>query len=648
MIIMRISPGLANSMYEFAAAYALARELNQELVLDIAECTVSAWGYSLDYFNIPRVKKMIYPALDATKPEHTDVMGIPEAVRNNKMIYVGEADGEYRGYAGLAQASGMNMDKDIYLCGYFFDRDRYYLKYWDEIRALFTLKEQFPEVEKFKDIIRGRVSVGVHIRRGDMLLADWAVKMEDDYYKAAISCCREHFGECIFMIFSDDIEYAQTILGQDSSLYYVHFLGCDDAALKEFICLSLCTHRIMSNSSTFSSLADELNWAEERKTFWKNTAGQDIGSNVSTIDLSRRNIRLSKYDIERYSKEYRTDEKENMEGYKEGVTRILQEDIDENNCREVLEKICSYSLNVFEMESRLEAQLLYKNFLVYLNLQKFQTALQSAFKLYHEYAGNRQFTEGLIQALLSIGAYEEAVVEQIRIGKKELDYGSCDSKTLGYCKRIAGKLTSGRKHFIIVPWTTMFASSRIMGLAELGMVLYHLGHKVSFVFEPYNESERTYICENKRLINRQGICLGCWQYLEEDIGEKTEEFLSRFVDDDIVVVSRRSKYFVDKKNMGGFRIQYVFPDFSDMRDAESLPAGREIDSGELGFLSRKADLILTKSKDKEKENEKYVLWEDNDSKDVYETIDEDWEFGKMGRLSKRAIGMAADMIANLY
>lgn len=85
-----------------------------------------------------------------------------------------------------------------------------------------------------------------------------------------------------------------------------------------------------------------------------------------------------------------------------------------------------------------------------------------------------------------------------------------------------------------------------------------------------------------------------------------------------------------------------------MRDAESLPAGREIDSEELGLLSRKADLVLTKSKDKEKENEKYVLWEDNDSKDAYETIDEDWEFGKMGRLSKRAMGMAADMIANLH
>lgn len=450
------------------------------------------------------------------------------------------------------------------------------------------------------------------------------------------------------MIFSDDIEYAKTILGKDSSLYYVHFLGYNDAALKEFVCLSLCTHRIMSNSSTFSKLADELNWAEERKTFWKNTAVWDNESNVSTVNLSRRNIRLSKYDIGHYSKMYRTDKKENIIGYKEGITRILREDIDENNCHEICNQICLYTLNVFAMGRELETQLLYKSFLCRLYLQKFQEALQSAFKLYHEYARDRQFTEGLIQALLSIGAYEEAVVEQIRIGKKELDYGSCDSEALDYCKKIAGKLVSEKKHFIIVPRTIMFASSRIMGLVELGMVLYHLGHKVSFVFEPYNESEKTYIRENKQLTNRQGVCLGCRQYLEEDIGEGIEEFLNCFLDDDIVVISRKSKYFANKKDVNNLRIQYVFPDFTDMRDAESLPAGREINSDERRLLEEKADFVLTKNGDKEKKNGKYVLWEDNDSKDAYEMIDVDWEFGRMGRLSKRAIGMAADMIANLH
>ena len=65
MVVVRISPGLANPMYEFMAAYALAKELGQELVVDIAECIDAAWDYCLDYFNIPSVKKIVYNTKDA-------------------------------------------------------------------------------------------------------------------------------------------------------------------------------------------------------------------------------------------------------------------------------------------------------------------------------------------------------------------------------------------------------------------------------------------------------------------------------------------------------------------------------------------------------------------------------------------------------
>ena len=52
MLIVRLTTGLGNQMYEYMAGYALARELHQELVLDIENCTRSAYGYLLDHFNI--------------------------------------------------------------------------------------------------------------------------------------------------------------------------------------------------------------------------------------------------------------------------------------------------------------------------------------------------------------------------------------------------------------------------------------------------------------------------------------------------------------------------------------------------------------------------------------------------------------------
>ena len=73
MVIVKISQGLANSMYEFAAGYALSKKLNQELALDISECVVSnacGWGFFLDYFNIPKCKKIVYDLQDVRHIGH--------------------------------------------------------------------------------------------------------------------------------------------------------------------------------------------------------------------------------------------------------------------------------------------------------------------------------------------------------------------------------------------------------------------------------------------------------------------------------------------------------------------------------------------------------------------------------------------------
>lgn len=69
MVIVGLSPGLANQMYEYAAAYALANELKQELVLDISECIKASRGYMLDFFSIPDTRKIVYYTNDS---EHSD------------------------------------------------------------------------------------------------------------------------------------------------------------------------------------------------------------------------------------------------------------------------------------------------------------------------------------------------------------------------------------------------------------------------------------------------------------------------------------------------------------------------------------------------------------------------------------------------
>lgn len=646
MIVVRISPGLANQMYEFASAYALAKELGQELVADISECINSAWDYCLDYFRIPDVKKIVYHTQDARYMSHSDSRGIPAVLCNKMKVLVEEDDNNGNiVYESLEMAKTLRDEENLYMCGYFFSRDKYYLKYWDEIREIFTLKEESAEISHIRRLIKDKISVGVHIRRGDMLLADWAVLMEDDYYRAAIECCREHFGDCIFLVFSDDIAYAKGMLGQDDSLYYVHFLGYSDADMNEFVSLSLCDHRIMSNSSTFSRLADELNWKEERKTFWKDVTDKGGSEGRSNIDFQKRNIRLNQFDIKTYGSRYHF-RKDGADAYAQVRREVLEAAVDDNNYKSLLDKTCVCSMNVFHQDLAAETELTYKRFLCLVKDKQYSSALQSAFKLYHGYSSDKDFLDGLVESLLSLGAFEEAAVEEAGMGLDGLTFDVKDSVTDGYCRKIFGKLKKKKMQFVIVPHADMIASSKLIGLLELGIVLRHLGHNVSFVFSPIG-NEGNYIRRNRYLTNRQEVCLGGRQYLLEDVeGMGIGNFLNDSFMGDIVIISRRKEFFIDKKEYINGNMKYVFPDFSDIRDAEAA-ALRDMDREELACLYDRADLVLTKQEMEGNGKQRIVNWEDNDSREPYSVVEERWEMGRGHRLGRRAIGMAADLLDNL-
>ena len=401
-----------------------------------------------------------------------------------------------------------------------------------------------------------------------------------------------------------------------------------------------------SNSSTFSRLADELNWKEERKTFWKDIGRKDAAESRTNINFEKRNIRLNAFDIEMYSKRYVLHKKAVLDQYARLQREILDSRVDEYNCGKLLDKICLCSLNVFHQNLVIEKELTYQKFLALIRDKQYSNALQTAFKLYYNYSSEQEFCRGLIEALLFFGAYEEAAVEEAGRELPALTFSSGDAETDVYCRSIFEKCKKKKMNFIIIPYADMIASARIVSLVELGLVLQHLGHEVTFVFSPI-DNEEDYIRRNKYLTNRHEVCLGCRQYLMKDVHRTgIRNFLNDSFTGDIVIISRMSGFFIEKKEYEKGNVKYVFPDFSDSRDAETA-GSLEMDRKELNCLYDRADLVLTKQKIKGNGNQKIVNWEDNDSREAYYIVEERWELGKENRLSKRAIGMAADLLDNL-
>lgn len=642
MVISRIDGGSGNQILAFAAAYALAKETNKELILDISAVCARSRGYALDWFSIPNLKKIVHRVSEIKEIKNIAWLETLEDINNEIQIYDNEGSGNSLEYWGLEQSSAMKSQRNIYLNGYFFNRDKFFLKYWDEIRKMFMPKEFQEEVEEFKALIANKISIGVHVRRGDLVLTDWAVKLEDDYFRATITYCKEVFPNCLFCIFSDDIEYVKNILGLDSSYYYVHFMGTDTAALSELICLSLCTHRILSNSSTYSAVADALNWEENRKTFRRAECEDKI--NESSIDFSKRHIVVGDKDIDYYAKVYYVDNRCNIENYLQKQTMVVNTKIDEFNCKYVLDLIIELSLNAYNRDASLEMQILFKKFLCHVYMKQYKKALQNVFPLYMEYADNVEFNKGLRKALHFIEAYEEEIVESVRIGL-EIEENIFNNEQESYYKVLMKKLKKNngkRMHFLMVPAICNSVAFQSLGLAELAQVLVHLGHKVSYVYEPGNDMEKEMI-EEGTIKSELGYNVGYNAYLYDSVRSNgIERFFDELEEEELIVVSRKAEMFIEKNRVDK-RLYYVFPDFSDERDAETFYAVTQIGREELDDLYSRADIVLTKDDDVMNKLHTAVFWEDND---IGKWILTEKRLGleRTWRLSKRGIGMAASLI----
>lgn len=618
MIICRIAGGTANQILQFAAAYALARELRQELLLDISRTTIQPNGYVLDSFCISQYKKLI-----CFDTEGEEIAEEPLELRNllnSSSIRIYDLQGDNRRFIYKGLGSALKMKQyDSYLVGNFFDMDLYYKKYWDEIRSLLVLPKESIEIKQFKKVISNRVSVGIHIRRGDMLTVDWAMKIEDDYYKAAVTYCRIKFDNPLFMIFSDDIEYAKKLFGLDSNFYFVHFGGYDNSAINELICLSLCTHRILNNNSSYGNLADMINWAEDRIVL-RRLQGQ-FPDSISTVEKARRHKCLSLYDIDNYVLQYSVDGKNSINNFGEIQNEIMCSSVNSENCDSLLEKIVYLEMNTYEADEVVREKLLYQKFMCQVWMQLYEDALQSAFLLYHSCADDKMFNLKLREALHAIGAYEEEQIEKQRcLGEKKY-------------------------RFIIVPNKCRSVQCRTSGLVELGQVLYHLGHEVVFVYNPLVDWEKEQIRQMKILDNPRGFVWGYQGILLDTVQEQgIAEFIDSFSEEnETIVISRKAEMFVKKSRLEK-NVRYVFPDFSDIRDAETLYAQKHMKQDEIDDLYSLADVVLTKQKNLEKYNCKSVVWTDNESKKACRVSEDKRGLSMSHRLSKRGIGMAVALI----
>jgi hypothetical protein len=264
MVIVRLTGGLGNQMFQYAAGRALADRLGAELLLDtrafefaLAFRTYTRRAYALSPFKLRA--KVATPADLKNWPVWIVEIGIRlRLVRPWFRRWHFESAITY-------DPSVLKLHEPVCLVGYW-QSERYFIDIADRIRADFTLRQPLTGANaSLLELARSDRSVGLHVRRGDLVSLDGAAQVHGlcsvEYYRRAISLIRDRCPGCRFLVLSDDPEWARAELPLDASAVFV--TGNDASPEQDLALMSACKHHIMANSS-FSWWAGWLGYSPDQ------------------------------------------------------------------------------------------------------------------------------------------------------------------------------------------------------------------------------------------------------------------------------------------------------------------------------------------------------------------------------------------------
>jgi hypothetical protein len=264
MVIVRLTGGLGNQMFQYAAGRALADRLGTELLLDtraferaLARNVYTRRTYALASF---KLRARLASAADL-KDWPLWVVEIGMRLRFLRPWFRRwhfEPGIRYDPTVGTLRAP-------VCLVGYW-QSAHYFTDSADGIRADFMLRQPLTDANAaLLEIARTGHNVGLHVRRGDFVTLKDAAQIHGqcsvDYYRRAIGLIRSRCPECRFLVFSDDPSWARAELPLDPSAVFV--TGNDASPEFDLALMSACKHHIIANSS-FSWWAGWLGYSPDQ------------------------------------------------------------------------------------------------------------------------------------------------------------------------------------------------------------------------------------------------------------------------------------------------------------------------------------------------------------------------------------------------
>lgn len=275
-LIARVTGGLGNQMFQYAATWAIAQQQNAKVAVDISCYDYTHEPnrqYMLDRFavNAPvltrgPVSRFLYKLAGAERPG----LAVPAALARGVLrIRDVREPQEYAYVPPTLPARGR-----VRLMGYW-QSPKYFEAFADALRAQFQLRAAPTgrNLELLEQIRGSACPVSLHVRRGDYLTTRPGAVLSLDYYARAMHLLEQRLPAITYFIFSDDVAWAMQHLPLKRPAVAVDANG-ELTAEHDLRLMAACRHHIIANSS-FSWWGAWLNPSADKQVispkFWMGT-----------------------------------------------------------------------------------------------------------------------------------------------------------------------------------------------------------------------------------------------------------------------------------------------------------------------------------------------------------------------------------------
>ncbi len=266
LVVVRLSGGLGNQLFQYAAGRALSVKHNVPLYIEKSFYAESPnRHYKLNSFNTCESvisKRELVATLLKRKFKLSDYFKSVKSICLESNFLFSENSFSYN-------PDFLSIDVPVVLNGYW-QSEKYFEEFFSWIKNDFKVIDNSGLLNAiFIDKISTENSVAIHVRRGDYLSNKQINSIHgicsDEYYVTAYKELVEKVGEVTPYFFTDDTEDARRIIKLIGKGVLINDV-CPGSDVSDFLLMTSCRHFIVANS-TFSWWAAYLGSSPSKMVF---------------------------------------------------------------------------------------------------------------------------------------------------------------------------------------------------------------------------------------------------------------------------------------------------------------------------------------------------------------------------------------------